>query len=103
MITIINIYQELFNDAVPLMMFHQHVTNLAKIAQVDFFTLQDLTRPDPARTRKILSALVNFAKFKQERQATVDEVAGRSEKLKERRDKLISENERLRNEANTLR
>lgn len=85
------------------MMFHQHVTNLTKIAQVDFFSLQDLTRPDPARTRKILSALVNFAKFKHERQSTVDAVAAKSDKLKERRDKLRADNERLRTETNKLR
>lgn len=85
------------------MMFHQHVTNLTKIAQVDFFTLQDLTRPDAARTRKILSALVNFAKFKQERQATVDGVAARSEALKERRGELAGENERLRSATAQLR
>ncbi|TIC07790.1 hypothetical protein E3Q16_00291 [Wallemia mellicola] len=96
-------YPELFSDAVPLMMFHQHVTNLTKIAQVDFFSLQDLTRPDPARTRKILSALVNFAKFKHERQSTVDAVAAKSDKLKERRDKLRADNERLRTETNKLR
>ncbi|TIA83938.1 hypothetical protein E3P92_01881 [Wallemia ichthyophaga] len=96
-------FPELFADSVPLMMFHQHVTNLTKIAQVDFFTLQDLTRPDAARTRKILSALVNFAKFKQERQATVDGVAARSEALKERRGELAGENERLRSATAQLR
>ncbi|TIA89448.1 hypothetical protein E3P99_02075 [Wallemia hederae] len=96
-------FPELFSDSVPLMMFHQHVTNLTKIAQVDFFTLQDLTRPDATRTRKILSALVNFAKFKHERQATVDAIATKSDKLKERRDKLLADNEKLRSEANKLR
>jgi hypothetical protein len=36
----------------------------------DGYSLKDLVRPDPARVRRNLSAVINFHKFREERLAT---------------------------------
>jgi hypothetical protein len=37
-----------------------------RVARVDDFSMNDVEKPDPKRTMVALSALINFAKFREE-------------------------------------
>lgn len=52
---------ELFHDAVGLLIFYWHIRWLVTATGNHKFTVSDLTRPDPARTRKFYSILLNLA------------------------------------------
>jgi kinetochore protein Nuf2 len=40
---------------------------LADLCRIKDFSLSDLIRPEPLRLRKVLSGILNFAKFREER------------------------------------
>ncbi|KAJ7548204.1 hypothetical protein O6H91_07G002600 [Diphasiastrum complanatum] len=54
-------------DAITKLMFAAHATDFAS---------RDIFRPDPARTRGFLSAVINFAMFRQEKEQAIDDVQG---------------------------
>jgi len=66
---------------------------MMKASMVHDFTLQDLTRPDPKRFRKHLSALINFYRFKADRVLEVGEFEAETEELTDRREDLLSQND----------
>ncbi|EJU05702.1 hypothetical protein DACRYDRAFT_113758 [Dacryopinax primogenitus] len=81
-----NVYREYYNDALTLQMFHYHLSNIAVIAGVNDFAMSDILRPEGKHTREILSALINFIKFKQERHPIFDEIQHDVEEVLQRRD-----------------
>lgn len=57
---------------------------------IDDFSLKDLIRPEGPRLRIILSAMINFAKFREEQLGVFEEMSRRSEELVEQRDKMLA-------------
>ncbi len=57
---------------------------------IDDFSLKDLIRPEGPRLRIILSAMINFAKFREEQLGVFEEMSRRSEELVEQRDKMVA-------------
>lgn len=57
------------------------------------FTLQDLTRPEPKRFRRHLSALINFVRFRADRVIEVDQFEAESNELVDRLNQLVEETE----------
>ncbi|KZO95238.1 hypothetical protein CALVIDRAFT_555915 [Calocera viscosa TUFC12733] len=80
-----NAYREYYNDALTLQMFHHHLQNIAVIAGVNDFSMSDILRPEGKHTREILSALINFIKFKQERNPIFEEIQHDVEEVLNRR------------------
>jgi len=61
------------------------------------FSSRDLTKPEADRARRMISALINFAKFKQEREGKffeklkeTDDVIERCAKLEEEYDEIFA-------------
>jgi kinetochore protein Nuf2 len=50
------------------------------------FTIRDLFEPQFPRTKRFLSAIINFAKFREERLTRYNELAGPTSELVEKRD-----------------
>ncbi|RUS27143.1 hypothetical protein BC938DRAFT_483658 [Jimgerdemannia flammicorona] len=76
-------YPDLHADAVSLMTFLRQLRKLMRDVGVEDIGLRDVIKPEPARVRKIISAIINFAKFREERmgvfeQYTTKSVGGRS-------------------------
>ncbi|TRM59457.1 Nuf2 family-domain-containing protein [Schizophyllum amplum] len=54
---------DLYASALSENILLYHLTRLAQAACIDNFNSRDLTHPEPARTRVLLSAFINFIKF----------------------------------------
>ena len=91
--------QELFADALQFTMFFRHwyvLSNmrswidlmysreLATLCGISNFSMSDLTRPDAQRLRTALSGIMNFAKFRDERQAFHLSLQGKITKQEEK-------------------
>lgn len=104
---------ELYRDTLGTIMFYSHwwvaawtippvsltsSKRLADLCRIKDFNLSDLIRPEALRLRSVLSGVMNFAKFREERrafqQAFADRVHGeqaRAEELRRRLDHLNAE------------
>lgn len=60
-------------------------------AIVPDFNLQDLTRPNPKRFKRQMSALVNFHRFREDRVREFDSLTAEAEELDQRRATLVAE------------
>ncbi|KAF8334183.1 Nuf2 family-domain-containing protein [Cantharellus anzutake] len=56
-------YTEYYYESTTMQMLLYQLGRVAKVAKVKTFTMRDLTRPDPVRINRILSAIVNFMAF----------------------------------------
>ncbi|KAJ1309505.1 hypothetical protein OPQ81_006280 [Rhizoctonia solani] len=77
--------QELYSDIFYYHILYHNLTRMAQIANVSI-TFQDLTRPDPKRTIRIISGLINLVKFRQSQMPDVLELKAANEESFERRD-----------------
>mmetsp|Transcript_13553 Transcript_13553/g.42661 ORF Transcript_13553/g.42661 Transcript_13553/m.42661 type:complete len:458 (-) Transcript_13553:74-1447(-) len=73
-------YRTMHDESIPAVLFFSHARSLMLAVGVTDFSMADLTTPDPKRTRRHLSAVINFAKFREER---LDYYQGEMEKADE--------------------
>lgn len=88
-------YPELHDDAIPVITFVKALTKLMLMSGVHDFTLKDLYKPDYQRTRRNISAIINFGKYREEKLALFTELSERTEGAAQRRSFLQEENARL--------
>jgi kinetochore protein Nuf2 len=60
-------YRSLHEESTGIVRFFSAARSLMLAVGVTDFSMADLTAPDPKRTRRHLSAVINFAKFREER------------------------------------
>ncbi|WVQ85925.1 hypothetical protein IAT38_008093 [Cryptococcus sp. DSM 104549] len=77
-------YKDMYGDALQFTMFFKHCRELAQLCGVTDFALADLTRPEAARFRGILSGIMNFAKFREERHTFMQQLQGNVREQQER-------------------
>ncbi len=94
---------EIHRDALGLMSFYSQLARLVQECQVDDFSLRDIVKPESARVHKILSNILNFAKFREERQSILEKYAIKAESNHDRLDRLKFENEDLEEKLTSLR
>lgn len=82
-------------DSVSLVAFYRLVLRLMIEVGIEDFSLRDLIRPEYPRLRIILSAIINFAKFREEQLAVFEELSRRSEDAVEQKAKLSKRREEL--------
>lgn len=68
-----------------------HRTRLANSARVTDFSFKDLAFPEPERTRSILSAIINFIKFCEEREIFLKKLREQSSAALEERTTLAQQ------------
>ncbi|PWY98722.1 hypothetical protein BCV70DRAFT_201514 [Testicularia cyperi] len=91
-------YKELYEDGLQMIMFFREVKDMMNAATLYDFTLQDITRPNPKRFRRQMSALVNFYRFRSDRIAEFEELVTGSEDLENKRNELEDDIDRQRSE-----
>lgn len=96
-------FPELHEQGIPEMTLYKSMLKLMSTVGLHDCTLQQLVCPDAASTKRILSALINFAKFREERLAIYQEYTARTEELMEIRATLEGENTTLSVEVQNLR
>lgn len=96
-------YPELHEYSVGQLNFHRNLQKLLEACGYHEFSMKDYLKPEYARTRKILSAIINFAKFREERLVTFLELQGRSEELTAKKNQLEEELSQLKEKVSKLR
>ena len=59
-------FPELYEDAIPNVLFLSRLQELMLKIGVEDFSFKDVWKPEYTRTRRNMSALINFAKFREE-------------------------------------
>ncbi|EGZ05386.1 hypothetical protein PHYSODRAFT_534042 [Phytophthora sojae] len=95
-------FPELHAESVPELTFYRTAQRLLAACGVDDFGLRDVLHPTPKRVRRQLSALINFAKFREERLAAFGEVTRETDELLLRKKALQDENAALQRELDQL-
>jgi len=67
------------------------------------FTLKDLMKPEPKRTVRHLSAIINFAKFREERLANYQAFMAETDSLNEQKNALEDSNEERANRIHAIK
>ena len=93
-------YPELHEESVPTMGFLKSCHKLLSTSGISDFALHDITKPEYKRLRRNISAIINFAKFREERLQTFEGFTQQTEELAARKAALEEENERLVTEVN---
>ncbi|BFZ56594.1 SUMO conjugating enzyme Hus5 [Savitreella phatthalungensis] len=86
---------DIYADSLLLVIFYQHLHVLMKEVGFPEFALSDITRPDPKRIRRILSAIINFAKFREERLEVYDRFTHKAGEYAQRLDDLTAMRQEL--------
>lgn len=88
-------FAELHDESIPAMAFFVQTAKLMRASGVRDFSMKDLHKPDVVRLKKHLSAIINFAKFREEKLLAYTELQEKHEELMYSRDALKREHEEL--------
>lgn len=88
-------YPELHEQSVSTVAFLRACQRLLTTCGINDFTMEDLTKPDKKKLKRNISAVINFAKFREERLNTYVEFTQETDALEEKKKQLQAENERL--------
>ena len=77
-------FPELYEEAIGNLKFTRRLFDLMRRCGVPDFTLRDLTKPEYTRTRRNVSAVINFAKFREEQVARYEATQGESVAMEQR-------------------
>ncbi|GIL55886.1 hypothetical protein Vafri_11379 [Volvox africanus] len=67
-------YPELQDDSIPVINFLQKLSQLMLLSGVRDFNLSDVFKPEPGRLKRNICAIINFAKFRDEKVVMLDEL-----------------------------
>lgn len=95
-------YPELHEESIPELAFFRTASKLLHACGVYDFGLKDVLTPTPKRVRRQLSALINFAKFREERLAAFGELTRETDQLLKKKTTLQEEHELLQRQLNDL-
>ncbi|CAG8452954.1 13372_t:CDS:10 [Ambispora leptoticha] len=82
-------------EALELLAFLYRLGCLAEIAGINDFAIRDSIKPEPGRIRKILSGIINFARFQTGRQPLFDELEAKLLDAREAVEKAAEEQNEL--------
>ncbi|CAK7898608.1 kinetochore protein Nuf2p [[Candida] anglica] len=82
-------------NSIKLLIQHRIMFQFLNDCGVYDFTLMDIMRPEPFRIRRILSAIVNYAKFREEHSIDCEELLGISEANLEKLNKVTTNKTQL--------
>lgn len=69
---------------------------------VDDFNIRDISKPEPSRLRIILSALINYARFREERMGDLDELMDKNDQTLENYKTLVKKNREIQSEIDRI-
>lgn len=81
-----------------LILLHRGATEFLQTCGINDLTLMDIMRPEPQRVRRILSAIVNYARFREENSMECEQLVRQSEENLENIRAAKAENTRLVND-----
>lgn len=96
-------FPELHDESIPVVTFIRHLARLLNASGVREFGLRDLHKPEAPRLKRNLSAVINFAKFREEKLEAYTALTEELEALVAARDRFATEKAALTAELATLR
>ncbi|TPX67273.1 hypothetical protein SpCBS45565_g03982 [Spizellomyces sp. 'palustris'] len=96
-------HPDLHQDSIGLIAYYRQLRKLMVEVGVDDFSMRDILRPEPPRVRRCLSAIINFAKFREERMGVFETCNQKAEEALARKEMLEQKNRELSEQVNTLR
>lgn len=90
-------YSEIYLDAISLVRFFRIIVRLMREVGIEDFGIRDLIRPEPHRLRIILSAVINFAKFREEQLNIYEDLNKKTEEIYAEKERLLSQHHELSN------
>ena len=96
-------HPELHEDSVPVLAFFRNFSKLMRASGVFDNGVGDIAEPDARRFVRNLSAVINFAKFREEKIGIYQEVTDAGDALQEQKDRLEDENAALAQQIQDLR
>jgi kinetochore protein Nuf2 len=91
-------YPQLHEESIPELSFFRATSKLMGVCGLNTFTTKDIFVPDAKRFRRQLSAVINFAKFREEHVIRCEELQVNTDKLVEQRERAREENAMLKAE-----
>lgn len=95
-------HPDLHIESISLIAFYRTISRLMLEVGIEDFSLRDLIKPEAPRLRVILSAVINFAKFREEQLAVFEEFSRRADEAADRRAKLSKRHEDLTNKIGSI-
>ncbi|KAK3239512.1 hypothetical protein CYMTET_50565 [Cymbomonas tetramitiformis] len=95
-------FPALHEESIGTLAFNRALTDLVLSAGIHDFALKDLYKPESGRTRRILSAVINFAKFREEKVQAYEELRENSDATQERYAQLQEANLTLNNQLRNI-
>ncbi|KAJ3111653.1 kinetochore-associated Ndc80 complex subunit nuf2 [Phlyctochytrium bullatum] len=77
-------FPDLHQESIVLMAFYRQLARLVIEVGIPDFNVRDVIKPEAARLRRILSAIINFAKFREERLSVFEHCTQKSVELAEK-------------------
>ncbi|KAI9596292.1 Nuf2 family-domain-containing protein [Syncephalis fuscata] len=96
-------YPDLYQNALVSMSFYRYLSRFMQAIGIDDFGFKDLAKPEPGRVRRIMSAVINFAKFREERMDVLDQFTIKSEELLDQHALLQQQNEQLKEHLKSIK
>ncbi|GHP07139.1 hypothetical protein PPROV_000588200 [Pycnococcus provasolii] len=96
-------FPELHEESLANLAFVRNLVKLLEASGVSDFSLKDIYKPDYTRLRRNLSAIINFAKFREEKLATYVELQEEAEATLEKKAALDAKAAELRAEIARIR
>ena len=93
----------LHEHSVPNLAFFRNFIKLMRASGVFDNGVHDVAQPDPKRLVRNLSAVINFAKFREEKIGLYQEVTDAGDALQEQKDALEDENAALENKVRAMK
>jgi kinetochore protein Nuf2 len=88
-------YPELLDEAIPFIHFLRACQKIFRAAQYNYFRMRDLTHPTPARFHIQLSALINFARFREGRVQIFESMSAEARELRDKRAILTGDSDEI--------
>lgn len=96
-------YPELHDDSVPRLNSYRACGKMMELCGIQDFTIKDFIVPTAKRVRRQLSGIINFAKFRGEKQNILSDLSGVREDLLNKQFAKTQANETLNNRLALLR
>jgi kinetochore protein Nuf2 len=96
-------HPDIFADTFLLMIFYRQLQVLMREVGFPQFSLQDITKPEPRRVQHCLSAIINFAKFREERLGVYEQFTTKAADYAEQHEQLSATHHDLSERVELLR
>ncbi|ODV97228.1 hypothetical protein PACTADRAFT_1801 [Pachysolen tannophilus NRRL Y-2460] len=95
--------QSTFNESLNIIGLQKIIYRFLNECGIDDFNIMDIVKPDPIRVRRILSCIVNFARFREEHKFIIEKFNKLNRDILGEYEKLVQVNLNLKDKINSIK